>query len=153
MVRRACAFLIREGPITAQERWEEAAGYSPSTLAIHIEALLCAAEFLDDRGEAQTAEFVRDYADFLESHIERWTVTTRGALVPGIARYYIRVNPGEIKHCVDEDPDCGMLILANQRPGGRPSIPQTRSSTPGSWNSFVMEFATRMIRLFRTLFV
>jgi glycosyl hydrolase family 15 len=83
-VRRACGFLIREGPITAQDRWEEASGYSPSTLAVHIAALICAAEFFDDRGDHGTAEFVRDYADFLESHIERWTVTTEGTLVPGI---------------------------------------------------------------------
>src|SRR5437870_9300940 len=74
MVRRACGFLIREGPITAQDRWEEAGGYSPSTLAVHIAALICGAEFFDDRGEHATAEFIRDYADFLESHIEPWTV-------------------------------------------------------------------------------
>jgi len=46
VVRRACGFLTREGPVTAQERWEEAPGYSPSTLAAHITALICAAEFL-----------------------------------------------------------------------------------------------------------
>ena len=96
MVRRACGFLIREGPITAQDRWEEARGYSPSTLAVHIAALICAAEFFDDRGEHATAEFVRDYADFLESHIEHWTVTTQGTLVPGIKRHYIRVNPASL---------------------------------------------------------
>jgi glucoamylase len=45
VVRRACGFLIREGPVTAQDRWEEALGYSPSTLAAHITALICAAEF------------------------------------------------------------------------------------------------------------
>jgi glucoamylase len=117
MVRRACGFLIREGPVTAQERWEEAGGYSPSTLAAHIGALVCAAEFLDDRGDKKAAEFVRHYADFLESHIERWTVTDRGTLVPGIRRHYIRINPGVIDRCVDEDPNCGTLILANQRPG------------------------------------
>jgi len=88
MVRRACAFLIREGPITAQDRWEEASGYSPSTLAAHIAALICGAEFLEDRGDKSSAEFVRDYADFLETHIERWTVTTQGTLVPGTKRHY-----------------------------------------------------------------
>src|SRR6266705_2331965 len=81
MVRRACGFLIREGPVTAQDRWEEASGYSPSTLAVHIAALICAAEFFADRGDQSTAAFVRDYADFLESHIERWTVTMQGTLV------------------------------------------------------------------------
>jgi glucoamylase len=123
MVRRACGFLIREGPVTAQERWEEAAGYSPSTLAVHITALICAAEFLKDRGDEDTAEFVRDYADFLESRIEHWTVTTQGTLVPGITRHYIRINPGDIGHCVDEDPNCGTVGLANQRPGNRYEFP------------------------------
>jgi glucoamylase len=123
MIRRACRFLIREGPVTAQERWEEASGYSPSTLAVHVAALICAAEFIADHGDEKTAEFVRDYADFIESHIERWTVTDRGTLVPGIRRHYIRVNPGDINHCVDEDPNCGTIVLANQRPGDRFEFP------------------------------
>src|SRR6185437_3425539 len=33
MIRRADGFLIREGPLTPQDRWEEAKGFSPSTLA------------------------------------------------------------------------------------------------------------------------
>ena len=123
MVRRACGFLIREGPVSAQDRWEEASGYSPSTLAVHIAALICAAEFFDDRGDARTADFVREYADFLESRIERWTVTTQGTLVPGIPRHYIRINPGKIDSCVDEDPNCGTMILANQRPGEQFEFP------------------------------
>jgi len=49
MVRRACRYLIREGPVTAQDRWEESSGYSPSTLAAQIAALICAAEFFADR--------------------------------------------------------------------------------------------------------
>jgi glucoamylase len=123
MVRRACGFLIREGPVTAQDRWEEASGYSPSTLAAHIAALICAAEFFADRGDESTAEFVRDYADFLESHVERWTVTTQGTLVPGLTRHYIRINPGDVSHCADEDPNCGTLVLANQRPGDQYEFP------------------------------
>ena len=117
MVRRACGFLLREGPVTAQDRWEEASGYSPSTLAVHIAALICASEFFADGGEEVTAGLVRDYADFLESHIERWTVTTQGTLVPGVSRHYIRVNPGDIHDCADADPNCGTLKLANQPPG------------------------------------
>ncbi|MBO0862546.1 MAG: glucan 1,4-alpha-glucosidase [Chloracidobacterium sp.] len=123
MICCTCRFLIREGPVTAQERWEEASGYSPSTLAIHITALICAAEFFDGRGDQGTADFVRDYADFLESHIERWTVTTQGTLVPGITHHYIRINPGDINHCADEDPNRGTLALANQPPGARYEFP------------------------------
>ncbi len=123
MVRGACGFLIREGPITPQDRWEEAKGYSPSTLAVHIAALVCAAEFFSDRGDKVTAVFIRDYADFLESHIERWTVTTQGTLVPGISRHYIRVNPCGAIDCADEDPNHGTLVLANQPPGARFEFP------------------------------
>ena len=120
-VSRACGYLIREGPATAQERWEEAGGYSPSTLASNIAGLICAAEFFDSRGDSHTAEFVRTYADFLESHVEKWTVTNHGTLVPGIARHYIRINPAvSAKGSVgDEDPDAGELALANQKPGDR----------------------------------
>ena len=123
MVRGATGFLIREGPITPQDRWEEARGYSPSTLAVHIAALICAAEFFDGHGDHDTAAFVRDYADFLESHIERWTVTTQGSLVPGITRHYIRVNPAVAANCADEDPNCGTLVLANQPPGAPYEFP------------------------------
>ena len=131
MVRRACGFLIREGPVTAQERWEEASGYSPSTLAVHIAALICAAEFFTERGDERTAEFIRDYADFLESHVERWTVTTQGTLVPGLTRHYIRINPGDIDHCADEDPNCGTVALVNQRPGDRFEFPANGIVDPG----------------------
>ena len=43
-VERAAAFLVRYAPVTQQERWEENAGYSPSTLAAVISALVCAAD-------------------------------------------------------------------------------------------------------------
>ena len=45
------------------------------------------------RRQRHSAEFVRTYADFLESHVEKWTVTNHGTLVPGITRHYIRINP------------------------------------------------------------
>lgn len=125
MILRACGFLIREGPTTAQDRWEEASGYSPSTLASVIAALICAAEFMEARGDKHTADFTRAHADFLESHIERWTVTNRGTLVPGITRHYIRINPAVSVNgiCPDEDPDCYELVLANQKPGARYTYP------------------------------
>ena len=43
LVHKGAAYLIRNGPVTQQERWEEASGYSPSTLASNIAALICAA--------------------------------------------------------------------------------------------------------------
>jgi glucoamylase len=132
-VVRACGYLICEGPATPQERWEEAAGYSPSTLASNIAALICAAEFIEAHGDKDSAEFIRTYADFLESHVEKWTVTNQGTLVPGITRHYIRINPANSFQGDrgDEDPDAGELVLANQRPGDRYRYPANQIVDPG----------------------
>ena len=51
MVRRAAAFLARNGPVSPQDRWEEDPGYSPFTIAAEIAALLVAADLADAVGE------------------------------------------------------------------------------------------------------
>lgn len=118
MVRSAAAYLIARAPVTQQERWEECSGFSPSTLAACIAALICAADFARARGEADGAQFIEDHADFLESHVEAWTVTSQGALVSGIARHYIRILPADINDpAPKEDPDSAVLTLANRPPG------------------------------------
>jgi glucoamylase len=118
MVRAAAAFLVRQGPATQQERWEENSGYSPSTLAVSIAGLICAADFMRAHGENAVAVFLEDYADFIEAHLEQWTVTTEGSLVPGIPRHYIRIHPVRVDDVSpDEDPNRGTLKLANQVPG------------------------------------
>jgi glucoamylase len=118
MVRAAAGYLIRQGPVTQQERWEENSGYSPSTLAINIAALVCAADFARSRGDEQAAVFMEQYADFLESHIEKWTATSEGALVKGVAEHYIRIHPVAIAdNAPSEDPNLGILGLNNQPPG------------------------------------
>lgn len=124
MVRAGAGYLIRHGPATEQERWEEASGYSPSTLASNVVALICAAEFLRAAGDTPSAQFVEQYADWLSANIERWTVTGHGTLVAGIPRHYIRILPVSIHdHVPDENPDRAMLMLPNQPPGVDPEIP------------------------------
>ncbi|MGH9454830.1 MAG: glycoside hydrolase family 15 protein, partial [Terriglobia bacterium] len=124
MVLRAASYLVRHGPVTQQERWEEASGYSPSTLASNIAALICAACFARERHDEATAKFLEEYADFLESHVEGWTVTTDGTLVPEIRRHYIRILPEDIGNpCPDEDPNCGLLTIVNRPPGMQSSFP------------------------------
>ncbi len=124
MVMRAAAYLIRHGPATQQERWEEASGYSPSTLASNIAALICAATYAREGGDENTAQFIEDYADFLESHIEAWTVTTEGTLVAQIKRHYIRINPVDIHNPQpNEDPNQGMLEVANRPTGSQWQFP------------------------------
>jgi len=118
MVLSAARFLIESGPVTPQERWEENSGYSPSTLAAHIAGLICAALFADFRGDKPYAQFIREYADFLESHVVDWTVTTQGTLVPGIPRHFIRLKPIDLDDpAPNEDPNAGILELKNQPPG------------------------------------
>lgn len=111
---------MRHGPVTQEERWEELSGYSPSTLASSIAALIGAASFARKRGSEATASFLEDYADFLESHVDSWTVTTEGSLVPGIRQHYIRILPEEVgnEHPF-EDPNAKMLTISNL--GGKPS--------------------------------
>ena len=118
MVLAAARYLIHEGPVTPQERWEENSGYSPSTLASNIAALVCASNLAHGRGDSTTAQFLLDYADFLESHIERWTVTNQGFLVPGIKRHYVRINPADPALTVpNDDPDQGWVPVRNRPPG------------------------------------
>jgi glucoamylase len=124
MVLRGASYLIREGPATQQERWEENSGYSPSTLASNIAALTCAALFARERGDQATAQFIQDAADFLESHVETWTVTTEGRLVPGISRHYIRINPVDINDPHrDENPNRLVVPIRNRRPGSQVEFP------------------------------
>jgi glucoamylase len=124
LVRAAASYMIRHGPATEQERWEENHGYSPSTLAANIAALICAACFARERGDTILAQFLEDYADFLESHVDTWTVTNKGFLVPGIKRHYVRinpVNPGDPD--ADEDVDQGTVHIQNRPPGTQADFP------------------------------
>src|SRR6266513_2760792 len=114
MIVRAASQLILQGPVTAQERWEENAGYSPSTLATVIAALVCTSEWAKERGETDVADFVFAYADWLVAHLEEWLVTTQGELVEGFPRHYIRINPTDPgapdPHA---DPNTTMIQIAN----------------------------------------
>ena len=124
MVLKAASYLLRHGPVTQQERWEEASGYSPSTLASNIAALIGAGYFCRQRADKAAAEFLEQYADFLESHVEAWTVTTEGTLVQGIRRHYMRILPDDVGNPTPaEDPNSGILKIANLAPGTNNSFP------------------------------
>lgn len=121
-VLAAAGYLVRYGPATPQDRWEEVSGYSPSTLASNIAALTCASLFAQGQGDAATAAYLQDYADFLNCHVEAWTVTSSGELLAGVPRHYIRINPVDLKSPhPEEDPDLGVIRIANRIPG-EPSV-------------------------------
>lgn len=117
LVSRAAHYLIAHGPVTSQERWEENAGYSPSTLAAMIAALVCAADFAQDAGQTEAGDFMLAHADWLVSHLEDWTVTSAGELLPAQPRHFIRINPAdpELPERIP-DADTARVQIANQGP-------------------------------------
>ncbi|MGA9354077.1 MAG: glucan 1,4-alpha-glucosidase [Terriglobales bacterium] len=95
MVRNAAAFIAINGPVTQQDRWEEDGGYSPFTMAAEIAALLIGADFADEMGLPQPAEFLRDMADTWNFNMERRTYATNTDLARqvGVEGYYVRITP------------------------------------------------------------
>jgi len=97
MVRRAAGFIVRNGPVTQQDRWEEDPGYSPFTLAVVIAALLVAADLADGNGEPRVAAYLQETADIWNASVERWTYVTGTELSRrvGVEGYYVRIAPPE----------------------------------------------------------
>lgn len=98
MVARAADHLIRTGPTTQLDRWEDTAGATPFTLATEISALLCAAEFAAARGVTRAAREYRDVAARWDAQIEPLLYRRGGALAArvGVDGYYVRARrPGQ----------------------------------------------------------
>jgi glucoamylase len=114
LITRAARFLILNGPVTAQERWEENSGYSPSTLASIIAGLVCAADFARERREPVAADFLLAHADWLSSRVEAWTVTSCGELLPGKPRHYVRItSAAPLSAAAMANPDTATVLVAN----------------------------------------
>jgi glucoamylase len=116
-VERAAAFLVRYAPVTQQERWEENAGYSPSTLAAVISGLVCAADIARAHQAEELAAFLESYADWIESHLDEWTTTHEGTLHPDVKYHYMRIRPpavGESFHNDQIAPGC--IHIPNRGP-------------------------------------
>lgn len=91
MVKSAASFIVRDGPVTEQERWEENSGFSPSTLSAEIAALICAALWAKERGEESDAKYLFEIADYWQTRLEDWTFTDCGCMVPGHPEHYERI--------------------------------------------------------------
>ena len=93
MVRRAAAFLARNGPVSPQDRWEEEPGYAPFTVATEIAALLVAADLADGGLHTAAADYLRETADTWNASIERWLYVSDTELARrhGVDGYYVRV--------------------------------------------------------------
>ncbi len=123
-VARAAGFLVRFAPVTQQERWEENAGYSPSTLAAVISALCCAAEIATAHGSPELGTFLNEHADWIQSHLEDWTVTNDGVLHPDVKRHYMRIQPpGPSEPWYRNDVAPGNIRLNNRAPWEQSEFP------------------------------
>ena len=117
LVHRAASFIVQNGPVTQQDRWEEDAGYSPFTLAVEISALLAAADFADGVGQPDIATYLRETADTWNDNIDRWVYAMGGDLAQqlGVEGYYVRIAPPETASAAS--PLEGFVPIKNRPPG------------------------------------
>ncbi|AMY02934.1 glucan 1,4-alpha-glucosidase [Mesorhizobium ciceri] len=117
MIERAAGFVVRNGPVTGEDRWEEDAGYSPFTLAVEIAALLAAADLLDACGKPDAATYLRETSDVWNDQVERWTYVTGTAICGqvGVDGYYVRIAPPDSASA--GSPKDGYVPIKNRPPG------------------------------------
>ncbi len=129
MVRNATGFIVRNGPVTQQDRWEEDPGYSPFTLAVEIAALLAAADLAEANNEPALAAFIRQTADAWNSGIERWIYVRKTEIAKkvGVEGYYVRIAPPETADAAS--PSGGFVPIKN-RPPGQSNLPAAQIVSP-----------------------
>jgi glucan 1,4-alpha-glucosidase len=109
-VRRSLEYLLREGPRTEQERWEEEDGYSPSTIAAVAAGLGCGAQLAAEQGERADALVYLAHADQWRLAVDDWCGTEEGTDDHDQTPYYVRITD-------DAEPDePSQRELANNGP-------------------------------------
>ena len=113
MVKRAAAYLARNGPVTQEDRWEEDGGYTPFTLGAEIAALLAAADLAELAGEPALAPYLRETADAWHDCIDRWLYVRDTAISRsvGVDGYYVRITPADVEEGGD------LVVIKNREPG------------------------------------
>jgi glucoamylase len=101
-IKPAADYLIKHGPVTGQERWEENSGYSPAIIAAEIAGLVCAADIAKINGDTTSAAKYLEIADNWQSQVESWTYTTTGSI--GNGQYFERIDD-------NGNPNDGHLLL------------------------------------------
>ena len=110
-----------EPPWTRLERWEEQAGYSPSTTAAVIAGLVVAADIARHAADPGAAAWYEQQADLFAANVERRMVTTTaptGGAADG--RHYLRI-------ATDLDPNDGDAIEAAN---GQPALDERSDARP-----------------------
>ena len=107
-VKPAADFIVSKGPATPQERWEEEAGYSPSTIASEIAGLVCASKIARRNHDEASARTYLATADEWARRVDGWTATTTGVYED--RNYYIRITE-------NDNPNDGARLEINSNGG------------------------------------
>jgi glucoamylase len=89
-IKPAADYIVKNGPVTGQERWEENSGYSPGTIAAEIAGLVCAADIARVNGDTTSEANYLATADYWQNKVESWTFTTSGSI--GDGQYFERID-------------------------------------------------------------
>ncbi len=110
MVRAALGFILKNGPVTAQDRWEENPGFNGYTLAVTVAALVAGADWLEGAERA----YALATADAWNARIEDWIYApdTDLARRHGVPGHYVRIVPRS------DRPIAEQTVLVKNRPGG-----------------------------------
>ncbi|HET7413167.1 MAG TPA: glycoside hydrolase family 15 protein, partial [Pararhizobium sp.] len=129
MIEAAATYVVRNGPVTGEDRWEEDGGFSPFTLAVEITALLAAADILETAGRGAHADYLRETADAWNDQIERWTFVTGNDICEkhGVSGYYIRISPPNV---ADSDSPLSGFVPIKNRPPNESSLPVEEVISP-----------------------
>jgi glucoamylase len=92
-IRRSEDFVAAKGPSTPGDRWENASGYSPATIAAEISGLVVGARIARHNGDTTRAHHYLQVADTWRSNLQKWTVTTNGPLSSD--PYFLRITDGD----------------------------------------------------------
>lgn len=120
MVKSAASYIVRNGPVTEQERWEENGGFSPSTLAAEVSALVCAGHWAVEMRETADSEYLLSIADYWASRIEAWTFSECDCLGEGLPGHYLRIVEHTPEALAPADQACHNLVFVKNRPQDAP---------------------------------
>lgn len=129
MIKRAASFIIRNGPVTDQDRWEEDAGLAPFTVAVQIAALLVTAELAERIGEPAIGRYLRETADAWNDMIDDcvYVRDTPLARTLGVDGYYVRIAPPET---ADAASPAGGFVPIKNRPAADANMPAVEIVSP-----------------------
>ncbi|MCP4913610.1 MAG: hypothetical protein GY909_10865 [Oligoflexia bacterium] len=92
MIVNALDFIVRYGPWSQQERWEENFGISPSSFSVAASALYIGQRIFPNEYGRMLKRVADTWLNKPNDNIDTWTFTTNG--VYGDGQYYLRVAGG-----------------------------------------------------------